>query len=73
MAESMTDGSADYRKITIASARDGQILATKEIPKYSCAFMHNNKTVVCNTGKMYNISKRLIQEIEEPFEFVVGN
>jgi len=59
-------------KITIASARDGQILATKEIPKYPCAFIHNNKTVVCNTGKMYDISKGLIQEIEEPFEFVVG-
>ena len=59
-------------KITIASARDGQILATKEIPEYPSAFIHSNKTIVCSTGKMYDISKGLIQEIEEPFEFVVG-
>ena len=41
---------------TIASVKDGQIIAAANIPEYACAFIHNNKTVVCNTGKMYDIS-----------------
>ena len=59
-------------RVTIASAKDGQIVAAVDIPEYACAFIHNNKTLVCNTGKMYDVSNGCIKEIEESFEFVVG-
>lgn len=60
-------------KVNIASAKDGQIVAAADIPEYACAFIHNNKTIVCNTGKMYDISNGSIKELEVPFEFVVGS
>ena len=65
------NGEEHIEKLTIASAIDGQIITSVEIPEYACAFIHNNKTLICNTGKMYDVSKDCIKEIEEPFEFVV--
>lgn len=38
----------------------------------ACAFIHHNKTIVCSTGKMFDVSSGSIREIEEPFAFVVG-
>lgn len=58
-------------KITIASAKDGKTVATVEIPEYACAFIHDNNTLVCNTGKMYDVSGGTIKEIEAEFEFLV--
>ena len=58
-------------KITLASAKDGQILTTTNIPEYACAFIHNNKTIVCNTGKMYDISNNSINEINTTFELLI--
>lgn len=66
------NGDDHVEKITIASAIDGQIIDSIKIPEYACAFIHNNKTLLCNTGKMYDVSNVSIKEIEVPFEFVVG-
>ncbi len=68
----MSEGILTIAKIIIASAKDGQIVSQVDIPECGCAFIHNNKTVVCNTGKMYEISNGSIKEREEIFEFVVG-
>lgn len=59
-------------KITIVSAKDGKTIATADIPEYACAFINDNKTLVCNTGKMYDVSSGSIRKIETDFEFVVG-
>ncbi len=68
----VSEGILTIAKIIIASAKDGQIVSQVDIPECGCAFIHNNKTVVCNTGKMYEISNGSIKEREEIFEFVVG-
>lgn len=58
-------------KITIVSAKDGKTVDTADIPEYACAFINDNKTLVCNTGKMYDVSGGTIKEIEAEFEFLV--
>ncbi len=68
----VSEGIITIGKIIIASAKDGQIVSQVDIPECGCAFIHNKKTVVCNTGKMYDISNGSIKEREEIFEFVVG-
>ena len=59
-------------KITIASMKDGQIVTSADIFDSTDAVIHNNKTVICSTGKMYDISSGSIKEIEQSFEFFVG-
>jgi len=68
----VSEGILTIGKIILASVKDGQIVSQVDIPECGCAVIHNNKTVVCNTGKMYDISNGSIREIKEPFEFVVG-
>ena len=68
----VSEGKLTIAKIIIASAKDGQIVSQVDITESGRAFIHNNKTVVCNTGKMYDISNGSIKEREETFEFVVG-
>ena len=58
--------------ITIASAKDGKIIDSKEINMAPCAYLSVDKAVLCCTGKMYDVSGDHIQEIKEPFAFVVG-
>lgn len=68
----VSDGILTIGKIILASAKDGKIVSQIDISESGRAFIHNNKTVVCNTGKMYDISNGSIKEIEKSFEFVVG-
>lgn len=58
-------------KITIVSAKDGKTVATADIPDYACAFINDNKILVCNTGKMYDVSGGTIEKLNENFEFRV--
>ena len=60
-------------KITIVSAKDGKTVATTDIPDYACAFINDNKTLVCNTGKMYDISGGTIKKLNTDFEFGVDS
>lgn len=66
------DGILVVGKIKIASMKDGQIIDSMDIFESTVKVIHNNKTIICNTGKMYDISGGSIKEIEEPFKFVVG-
>lgn len=66
------EGTLVVGKITIASMKDGQIVASADIFDSIGAVIHNNKTVICSTGKMYDISIGSAKEIEQPFEFLIG-
>ncbi len=69
----VSEGILTIAKIMLASAKDGKIVSQVDIPESGRAVIHNSKTVLCNTGKMYDISNGSIKEIEAPFEFVVGS
>lgn len=58
-------------KIMIISAKDGKTLCEVAIDDYACAFIDNQKTLLCNTGKMYDVSDGKIEERTEIFEFLV--
>ena len=71
--ENVTDETVFEGKILLASPRDGQIVAQTELSDDACAFIHHNKTIVCSTGKMFDVSGGSIREIEEPFLFAVSS
>ena len=58
-------------KIGIISAEDGQMISELAIDDYACAFIGDHKTLLCNTGKMYDVSKDNIKEKAEVFKFTV--
>ncbi|MBD5135422.1 MAG: WD40 repeat domain-containing protein [Lachnospiraceae bacterium] len=58
-------------KIGIISAEDGQMISELAIEDYACAFIGDHKTLLCNTGKMYGVSKDNIKEKAEVFKFTV--
>ena len=58
-------------KIIIIDAENGQVISRLDIDDFACAFIENNNTLVCNTGKMYDVSNGCIKEKEEMFEFYV--
>lgn len=58
-------------KIGIISAEDGQMISELAINDDACAFIGNHKTLLCNTGKMYDVSKDNIKEKAEVFKFTV--
>lgn len=68
----VTDETVFEGKIVLASPKDGRIIAEADISDDACAFIHHNKTIVCSTGKMFDVSGGVIREIEESFAFVVG-
>ncbi len=68
----VADGTLVTGQILLASPKDGQIIARAEISDSAREFIRHNSTVVCSTGKMYDVSHGSIQEREEIFEFVTG-
>ncbi len=56
-------------KIGIISAEDGQMISELAIEDFACVFIGNGKTLLCNTGKMYDVSKDNIKEKAEVFKF----
>ena len=58
-------------KIIIVDAEDGQVVSRLDIDDFVCAFIESNNTLVCNNGKMYDVSNRCIKEKEDIFEFLV--
>lgn len=68
----VADGTLVTGQILLASPKDGQIIARAEISDSAQEFIRHNSTVVCSTGKMYDVSHGSIQEREEIFEFVTG-
>lgn len=61
----------DGKKIVILSAEDGKIVSELAIDNFPCTFIHHNKTLLCNTGKMYDVSQNNIRKKTEVFEFLV--
>lgn len=59
-------------KIGVISAEDGQILSELAIEEFPCVFIGNIKILLCNTGKMYDVSKDGIKEKAEVFQFTVA-
>lgn len=59
------------QEIGIISAEDGQMISELAIEDFAVAFIGNRKTLLCNTGKMYDVSKDGIKEKAEVFEFTV--
>lgn len=58
-------------EIVVISGEDGQILSELAIEDYAVVFIGNRKTLLCNTGKMYDVSKDGIKEKAEVFQFTV--
>ncbi|MDE7423815.1 MAG: WD40 repeat domain-containing protein [Lachnospiraceae bacterium] len=65
------DSTQEENKIGILSAEDGQMISELAIDDYACAFIGDHKTLLCNTGKMYDVSKDNIKEKAEVFKFTV--
>ncbi len=58
-------------KIVVLDAENGQVISQKDVNDLMCAFIDDGNTIVCNTGKMYSVSKTAIEEKEEVFEFII--
>lgn len=57
--------------IKIIDAENGQLVSELNKDDFACAFINDNNTLICNTGKMYDVSNRKIVEKEEIFELLV--
>ncbi|MBD5135488.1 MAG: hypothetical protein HDT39_05920 [Lachnospiraceae bacterium] len=58
-------------KIVILSAGDGSVLCEYKTEDYGYTFIDRNNTLVCNTGKMYDVSNKEIKVKNEEFEFKI--
>lgn len=54
-------------KIVVISGEDGQILSELAIEDFPGVFIGNLKTLLCNTGKMYDVSKEGIKKRQKYF------
>lgn len=58
-------------KISVISVEDGQMISKLAIEDYAVVFIGNRKTYLCNTGKIYDVSKDGVKEKAEVFQFTV--
>lgn len=58
-------------KIAIIDAENGQLISKLDEDDFACAFIDNNTKLICNTGKMYDVSNRGIVETEDIFKLLV--